>query len=99
MPLALQARLTGVLVLEDGCLKVGGILVIWPAGSQWDETRQAVTLSQGGKDYTIATGGRLPGLGGGAMSLDEVSAYLDAASLSAVSSCLGSSRSEVLVVN
>ena len=60
IPLSMDALLGGVLVLEDGCLKVEELtertLVIWPAGSQWDETRQAVTLSQDGKDFTIAIG-------------------------------------------
>lgn len=103
IPLSMQALLGGVLVLEDGCLKVEELnertLVIWPAGSQWDESRQAVRLSQGGKDFTIGIGSPLPGLGGGAVPLDQVSAYLDAASLSAASNCLDSSRSPVLVVN
>lgn len=99
MPIGRQARLAGVLVLEGGCLKVDGTPVIWPAGSQWDAANQSVTTSQGGKRYTIATGGPLPGLGGGAMPLDAVSKYLDASSLAAVASCLDSPRSEVLVVN
>lgn len=103
IPLSMYSLLGGVLVLEDGCLKVEELnertLVIWPAGSQWDETRQAVTLSQDGKDFTIAIGSPLPRLSGGAVPLDQVSAYLDAASLSAASNCLGSSRSPVLVIN
>lgn len=98
MPISMEALLAGTLVLDDGCLEVGDTLVIWPAGSQWDESRQTVTLSQDGEDFTVATGSQLPDLGGGIISLDEVSAYLDANSLSAASSCLGSSRS-VLVVN
>ncbi|MBC7279773.1 hypothetical protein [Nocardioides sp.] len=98
MPISMEALLAGTLVLDDGCLEVDDTLVIWPAGSQWDESRQAVTLSQDGQDFTVATGSQLPDLGGGTISLDEVSAYLDPAYLAAASSCLGSSQS-VLVVN
>ncbi|MDP2773016.1 MAG: hypothetical protein Q8O61_05620 [Nocardioides sp.] len=60
-----QAEIAGVLNLQDGCLYIGDHAAVWPSGSTWDASEQAVLYGS----LTIPVGDHVQG-GGGHYTLD-----------------------------
>lgn len=40
-------EVAGPLALESGCMRVGGRLVVWPEGTEWDESATVLTFESG----------------------------------------------------
>jgi len=56
-----DAIVSGTLTFEAGCLRLGGMPVVWPHGTTWDGRNQQVVL----RDGSVArAGNRLRGGGG-----------------------------------
>ncbi len=88
-----DAVVSGTLTFNAGCLRLGGMPVVWPHGTTWDERNQQVVL----RDGSVARpGSRLYGGGGydsdGARGIDSEEAR------ALIQRCLGETR-EVAVFN
>jgi hypothetical protein len=88
----LFAEVRGRVTLDDGCLLLRGVPVVWPEGTSWDRT--ALTLASG---TPVEMGERVSG-GGGYLTVRAVRELFGDEVASAARQCLGPTR-EVAVFN
>jgi len=77
------ASLHGTLALVDGCLLLGGEVVVWPPGTTWDEAQQAVLYSE----LVLQPGDELPGLAGGVLPITEFGRFLHPETIARARAC------------
>jgi hypothetical protein len=82
----MDAVVGGTLDYRDGCLLLGGDVVVWPDGTEWDAEREAVRLDDG---TVLHVGDTV--LGGGGMAAEgrrQVQAWKRGESGRALAPCL-----------
>ena len=82
----MAAIVRGEVSLEDGCLRLGGMPVIWPEGTSWDPSDKAVRLPEGD---VAPLGSRVTGGGGYSSSLDGIVDQYGQEVADAAERCLG----------
>lgn len=89
-----DAIVAGEVTVDDGCLLLGGIPVVWPVGTTWDGETHEVVLSNGDR---IAMGDEVTGAGGYS-DVDSVADVTGERGASIAAECAGPTR-EVAVFN
>ena len=84
-----QALVQGDLTLEAGCLLVGDYLPIWPSGTAWDASTEAVTFTAGPASTatSVRLGERFRG-GGGSLPDRVYKSELGPEDVEAMNRCL-----------
>nr|MBA2464664.1 hypothetical protein [Nocardioidaceae bacterium] len=82
----MTAIVRGEVSLDDGCLRLGGMPVIWPEGTSWDAQDEAVRLPN---QDVAPLGSRVTGGGGYLSSLDGIAERYGQEVADAAEPCLG----------
>lgn len=88
----MAALVRGRVTLDDGCLLLRGMPVVWPEGTSWDDG--TLTLSSGA---SVEVGERVSG-GGGYLTVRVVREFFGDEVATAARECLGPTR-EIAVFN
>lgn len=81
----LDAIVGGTLALDDGCLRLGGIPVLWPSGTTWDAETSVVVLPSGDE---ASVGAEVTG-GGGYSQADSLAGFAADEVAEAAADCAG----------
>jgi hypothetical protein len=90
----MSAIVQGRLAFTGACLTLGGVPVVWPEGTSWDEQAQILTLPSGDQ---VGPRTRLTG-GGGYYDLDGLAGVFGEPVAEAAEPCLGETG-EIAVFN
>lgn len=91
----MDAIVLGVVELSpEGCLRLGGMPVVWPAGTRWNDDDGAIQLPN---DVQVNIGDQVNG-GGGYLDVQAISSLLGRDVADAVEPCLGKTG-EIAVFN
>jgi hypothetical protein len=91
----LTALVAGRLRMEDGCLLLAGIPVVWPYETTWDADAEAVVLSDGAR---AAVGDEVSG-GGGYLHVDRLTAQSNGEFTERLRACPTDEWGQVAVFN
>jgi hypothetical protein len=91
-----QAAVSGDLTVDAGCLLVGEYLAIWPPGTAWDASTEAVTFAGAGSSSNVLSVGIGEWFDGGGGSLSDrvYQDELGAEDLAAMERCLADTDAE-----